>query len=54
MDSSAVPHRTTADTLRAVFNVIGLAHGTSTLFGFFLLENRQAAPDLQCSVCSAG
>lgn len=35
--------RTTADTVRAVFSVVGLEHGVSTLFGFFLLE-RQPAP----------
>jgi phosphate acetyltransferase len=34
--------RTTADTLRAVFNIIGLAPRTSTLFGFFLIEKRPA------------
>ena len=33
--------RTTADTLRAAFSIIGLRHGVSTLFGFFLLENQQ-------------
>jgi phosphate acetyltransferase len=39
--------RTTADTLRAVFNVIGLAPRASTLFGFFLMENRAGeAPSL--------
>ncbi len=32
--------RTTADTLKAVFSVIGLAPKTSTLFGFFFLQNR--------------
>jgi len=32
--------RTTADTLRAVFTVIGLSPEASTLFGFFLMENR--------------
>lgn len=31
--------RTTSDTLRAAFSIIGLAPRTSTLFGFFLLEN---------------
>ncbi len=30
--------RTTADTLRAVFSIIGLAPKASTLFGFFLIE----------------
>lgn len=30
--------RTTADTLRAVFTIVGLAPKTSTLFGFFLIE----------------
>lgn len=30
--------RTTTDTLRAAFSIIGLAPHTSTLFGFFLLE----------------
>ena len=35
--------RTTADTLRAVFNVIGLAPKTSTLFGFFFLGKRDAS-----------
>ncbi|OGR91628.1 MAG: hypothetical protein A2992_02115 [Elusimicrobia bacterium RIFCSPLOWO2_01_FULL_59_12] len=34
--------RTTADTLRAVLNVIGLAPAATTLFGFFLLENHSA------------
>jgi phosphate acetyltransferase len=33
--------RSTADTLRAVFTVIGLAPDASTLFGFFLLEKRE-------------
>src|SRR4029077_5752536 len=32
--------RTTADTLRAVFSIIGLAPRASTLFGFFLMEGR--------------
>lgn len=32
--------RTTADTLRAAFSIVGLAPKTSTLFGFFLLESR--------------
>lgn len=32
--------RTTADTLRAVFSTIGLAHRVSALFGFFLIERR--------------
>jgi phosphate acetyltransferase len=32
--------RTTADTLRAAFSIVGLCHGISTLFGFFLIENR--------------
>jgi phosphate acetyltransferase len=32
--------RTTADTLRAVFSIVGLAPKTSTLFGFFLIEAR--------------
>lgn len=32
--------RTTADTLRAVFSVIGLAPKTSTFFGYFLIEAR--------------
>jgi phosphate acetyltransferase len=32
--------RSTADTLRAVFNIIGLAPRASTLFGFFLMERR--------------
>jgi phosphate acetyltransferase len=32
--------RTTADTLRAVFSVIGLAPKTAALFGFFLLERK--------------
>jgi phosphate acetyltransferase len=36
--------RTTGDTLKAVFSVIGLAPTTTTLFGFFLIE-RQGAPD---------
>jgi phosphate acetyltransferase len=30
--------RSTADTLRAVFTIVGLAPDASTLFGFFLLE----------------
>ncbi len=30
--------RTTADTLRAVFSIVGLAPKTSTLFGFFFME----------------
>lgn len=34
--------RTTGDTLRAVFSIIGLAPKTSSLFGFFLIENRTA------------
>ena len=33
--------RTTADTLRAAFSIIGLKHGISTLFGFFLIEKRE-------------
>jgi phosphate acetyltransferase len=32
--------RTTADTLRAAFSIIGLAPRTSTLFGFFVMENK--------------
>jgi phosphate acetyltransferase len=36
--------RTTADTLRAVFTVIGLAPDAATLFGFFLLEKKNPAP----------
>jgi phosphate acetyltransferase len=32
--------RTTSETLRAVFSVIGLAPKTSTLFGFFLIQMR--------------
>lgn len=32
--------RTTADTLRAAFTVIGLAPDATTLFGFFLIEPR--------------
>jgi len=32
--------RTTADTLKAVFSIIGLAPKTSTLFGFFFIESR--------------
>jgi phosphate acetyltransferase len=32
--------RTTADTLRAVFTIVGLAPRTSTLFGFFLIEGQ--------------
>jgi phosphotransacetylase len=35
--------RTTAETLKAVFSIIGLAHGTTTLFGFFLIEKRAEA-----------
>jgi len=35
--------RTTGDTLRAIFSVIGLAPRTSSLFGFFLIENRGRA-----------
>lgn len=34
--------RTTADTVRAVFNIIGLARGATTLFGFFLMEKRES------------
>src|SRR5262249_26053788 len=33
--------RTTADTLRAVFTIVGLAPRTSTLFGFFLIERHE-------------
>ncbi len=32
--------RTTVDTLRAVFTIVGLAPKTSTLFGLFLIEGR--------------
>ncbi len=32
--------RTTADTLRSVFSIVGLAPKTSSLFGFFFLEAR--------------
>ncbi len=32
--------RTTGDTLRAAFSIIGLSPRTSTLFGFFLIERR--------------
>lgn len=35
--------RTTSDTLRAVFSVIGLAPNTSVLFGFFLMSRRDDA-----------
>ncbi len=35
--------RTTTDTLRAIFSVIGLAPKTSTLFGFFLIEKHVAS-----------
>jgi phosphate acetyltransferase len=35
--------RTTTDTLRAVFSIIGLQHGMSTLFGFFLIEKKESA-----------
>src|SRR5258708_31813444 len=38
--------RSTADALRAVFTVIGLAPDASTLFGFFLLENKSASGSL--------
>jgi len=34
--------RTTADTLKAVFSIIGLAPETMTLFGFFLIEKNKA------------
>lgn len=37
--------RTTADTLRAVFSIIGLAHRTPTLFGFFLIERHGSRVD---------
>ena len=33
--------RTTTDTLRAVFTIVGLAPKTSTLFGFFLIEAQE-------------
>jgi phosphate acetyltransferase len=39
--------RTTADTLRAVFSIIGLAPKTSALFGFFLLEKRLSDGDVR-------
>jgi len=35
--------RTTSDTLKAVFSIVGLAPKTSTLFGFFLIQNRSAS-----------
>jgi len=35
--------RTTADTLRAAFSIIGLQPHTSTLFGFFLIEKSAAS-----------
>jgi len=40
--------RTTADTVRAVFSIIGLASWAATLFGFFLIEGRgkDAAGDM--------
>ena len=34
--------RTTADTLRAAFSIIGLAPRVSTLFGFFFIERRMS------------
>jgi len=44
--------RTTADTLRAVFSIIGLAPKTTTLFGFFMIEaqNGQLAVLADCAV----
>lgn len=36
--------RTTADTLRAVFSIIGLAPRANALFGFFLIERKDAQP----------
>ena len=35
--------RTTSDTLRAVFSIVGLAPKTSTLFGFFLIQKNTPA-----------
>lgn len=35
--------RTTADTLRAVFSIVGLAPNALTLFGFFFIEKRGSA-----------
>lgn len=35
--------RTTADTLKAVFSIVGLAPDTATLFGFFLIEKHAPA-----------
>jgi len=32
--------RTTTDTLKAIFSIVGLASGSTTLFGFFLIEKR--------------
>jgi phosphate acetyltransferase len=34
--------RTTADTLKAVFSVVGLAGKAATLFGFFLIQQRSS------------
>jgi phosphate acetyltransferase len=41
--------RTTTDTLRAVISIVGLAPGTSRLFGFFLIENH-GDPSVQDSL----
>jgi phosphate acetyltransferase len=41
--------RTTADTLRAVFQIVGLAPKTSALFGFFLIERRTATAG-ECAI----
>ena len=37
--------RTTADTLRAAFSIIGLANRLTTLFGFFLIEPKGPTSD---------
>lgn len=39
--------RTTTDTLRAAFSIVGLRHGVATLFGFFLIEKQAAKEDEQ-------
>ncbi len=45
--------RTTADTLRAVFSIIGLAPKVSALFGFFLLDNQHASANDNATVLLA-
>jgi phosphate acetyltransferase len=44
--------RTTADTLRAVFNIVGLAPRASTLFGFFLIENKTSGSLVLLADCA--